>query len=119
MFDALAASPSGFDSALYIYFLARRCMVQLDNFGPNGRATAIRHDQTVEPKNHAGMAAQFAGYVDMRDVTVDSGILVFAFVYNSRTEWVSNLGIRAGQCVVKANAEGHVIWNSEVLRRRC
>jgi len=62
--DALAASPSGFDSAFYVQIFSRGRMVELYNF-------------------------YFAGHVDLRDVTITSGVPVIALVNDSRTEWVT------------------------------
>ena len=59
-----AASPSGFDSAFYVQLFSRWRMVELYNF-------------------------YFAGHVDLRDVTITSGVPVIALVNDSRTEWVT------------------------------
>ena len=39
----------------------------------------------------------FAGHVDLRDVTITSGVPVIAFVNNSRTEWVTVVALKSGR----------------------
>jgi hypothetical protein len=46
------------------------------------------------------MAFDFSGHVDLRDVAVDSSVLVVAFVDDRRAEGITDLGIGAGQRVV-------------------
>jgi hypothetical protein len=51
-------------------------------------------------------------------MAVDSGVLVIAFVHDRRAEVITDLGIGAGQRVVKANPHRYVIGNAEGLISR-
>lgn len=61
------------------------------------------------------MALDSAGHVNLRDVTIDSGVLVVALVNDGRTERVADLGVGAGQRVIKANSKSYIVWNAEAL----
>jgi hypothetical protein len=62
------------------------------------------------------MAFDFAGHVNLCDVTVHSGVLVLAIVNDSRAESLTDSGVGAGQRVIEANPERYVVWNMEALR---
>ena len=113
--NALSASPTRFDSAFDVYLLAGRCMIQLNDFGMNRRTAPVGHNQAVELQDHAGVAVNSAGHVNVDDVAVDAGALVLALVDDGGTEGVAHLGVDAGQRVIEANAEGHVIGDGEGL----
>src|ERR1700685_2740987 len=52
----------------------------LHNFGVNRRPTPVWHHQPAEPEHHASTALDFAGYVNLRNVSVHSGVLIVALV---------------------------------------
>ena len=55
-------------------------MVQLYDFGANPCSSSVGHDQVIELKHHAGATLDFAGHVDLRNVTVNSDVSVPALV---------------------------------------
>ena len=61
------------------------------------------------------MAFDFAGHVNLRDVTVHPSVLVVALFNDSCTERVTDLGVGTGQRVIEANPQRQVIGNGEVL----
>jgi hypothetical protein len=75
-------------------------MIKLNYFGMNRSATAIGHYEPVKAKHHSGMAFDLAGHVNLRDVTVDSCVLVFPLVNDGCAERITHVRIDTGQCVV-------------------
>ena len=61
---------------------------------------------TVKAQHHAGMPFDSSGHIDFRDVTAHPCVLIISLVNDSCTERVADLGIRARQCVGKADSKG-------------
>jgi len=113
--DGLATPASGFDCAFHIDLLARRCMVELDDFRVNRGASAVCRDEAVEPQHHAGMALNSAGPVDLSYVTVHSRVSIVAFVHDGRAKRVADFRTGAGQGVIETDAQRHLIRHGEFL----
>ena len=51
-------------------------MVKLDDLGADWRSAAVWHHQSVEFQYHRCMAFDLPGHIDLREVAVNSGILI-------------------------------------------
>ena len=116
VFDAFPSSATGFDRAFDVDFFTGRRMVKLHNFSVDLRPATIGHDQAIETKHHAGASSDLPRYIDLRNVTVHARVPIIALIDDSCTEWIRNLRIGAGNCVIEADPECRVYGHDELSR---